>query len=183
VRIRRAVRWVVLAAVLVGVLPSAGSAQLGGFIKRKLKQKAVSTAVDTVVSKVAGGGDSAAASVKASAGASAQVTGPAFDDNTLEITPAVLDRFEKVLSSQQGHRLGKTGAATLQENNLTALQYSMLKERVLPFCADPDAAQTADAAVKVRGAGSGVFYVYTQGEIEAMRPHCSKLAQLIKGAP
>ena len=177
-RIGQAARWGVLAAVLVGVLPSAGSAQLGGFIKRKVKQKAINTAVDTVVSKVTGG-DSA----KASAGASAQVTAPAFDDNTLEITPAVLDRFEKVLSSQQGHRLGKAGAATLQENNLTALQYSMLKERVLPFCADPDAAQTARAAVKVHGAGNGVFYVYTQGEIEAMRPHCSRLAQLIKGAP
>ncbi len=180
-RIGRAARWMVLAAVLVGALPSAGSAQLGGFIKRKLKQKAVSTAVDTVVSKVAGPGDSAA--VKGAAGASARASGPTFDDNTLEITPAVLDRFQKVLSAQQGHRLGKSGASALEENHLTALQYSMLKERVLPFCADPDAAQTAGAAVKVKGAASGMFYVYTQGEIEAMKPRCGKLAALIQGAP
>jgi hypothetical protein len=58
---------------------------------------------------------------------------------------------------------------------LTRDQYSIMKERILPFC-------SSGGQNKVRGeGGSNIFYVYSQTEVSAIQPQCGKLAGLIKG--
>lgn len=73
-------RWLFVAVTLGAVLPSAGQAQLGGL--RKLKAK-----VEQAV------GD------KPAAEASPQPSSP-YNENTLEITPAVAECFERALAAE-----------------------------------------------------------------------------------
>jgi len=98
---------------LAAIVPASASAQLGGLVKRKVK--------DTVVQTVAG--PDTTASVSASRAAAA----PAFTANVLEMTPEVLDRLEKALAAE---------SVTREENDrrvgkvLDAEEYARCRQRV-----------------------------------------------------
>ena len=80
------------AALVVGIgtaLPVPASPQIGGLIKKKVKQAIEQSRVGT----------DTATTAKA-----ARARGPSFDENTLEITPALLDQFEKGLAAEAVER-------------------------------------------------------------------------------
>lgn len=108
---RRLLGWVALAALLGAAAPVPASAQIGGFIKRKLKEKIAQTVSgpDTTAAPVAaagsdeaqGGVATPAPRVKKRAPGTA---GPTFNEYNLEITPGLLDRLEKLLAAQEAAR-------------------------------------------------------------------------------
>lgn len=106
----RFLAWTALVAGLAAVVPASASAQIGGLIKKKVK--------DTVGQTVAGP-DAAAANPAA--------PGPVFNEHVLAITPELLDRLEKALVAE---------AATREENDrrvgkvLDAEEYERCRQRV-----------------------------------------------------
>jgi hypothetical protein len=64
--------------------------------------------------------------------------------------------------------------AGAQAGGFTASQYAVLKERVLPFCNAGSKLQQAQGGAKVHSMG-GVYYVYTDDEIQALHPRCGAL--------
>lgn len=86
----RFLAWTALVAGLAGVVPASASAQVGGLIKKKVKEKVVQTV---------GGADTAS-----SASAAVPGSGPVFNDYVLEITPDLLDRLEKALAAEAAAR-------------------------------------------------------------------------------
>lgn len=86
---RAVLRSAALALVIGSALPLPASPQVGGLIKKKLKQTIEQTRV---------GNDTATtASVT-------RARGPTFDEVTLEITPPLLDRFEKGVTAEAAAR-------------------------------------------------------------------------------
>jgi hypothetical protein len=57
--------------------------------------------------------------------------------------------------------------------NLTNAQFSIAKERILPFCA-------SGGQNKIKGQGNNVYFVYSSTEIGAIKPKCDKLRKLIE---
>lgn len=108
---RRLMGWVALAALLGAAAPVPASAQIGGFIKRKLKEKIAQTVSgpDTTAAPAAAAGTDEAQGgvanpvprVKKRAPGTA---GPTFNEYNPEITPELLDRLEKLLAAQQAAR-------------------------------------------------------------------------------
>jgi len=94
-KIGKLVAWTALVTGLAGVVPASASAQVGGLIKKKVKEKVVQT----------GGPETAAASPAAPEAVPG--SGPVFNSYVLEITPELLDRLEKALAAE---------AATREEN-------------------------------------------------------------------
>lgn len=100
---------------LVGILaaaavPAAGTAQVGGALKKAAKQKVKETAAQKAVSAagvrpdtVVAGGAAPGSPADARTGEGA-VSGPVFSENVLEITPELLDRFEKGLAAEAAVR-------------------------------------------------------------------------------
>ena len=76
--------------------------------------------------------------------------------------------------------LRQAEAAAAKENGFTVRQYAILKERATPLClADAD----SPGATGLRLPGDGrVFYVYTAGEVQALRPRCEAILRWIKPA-
>lgn len=68
--------------------------------------------------------------------------------------------------------------AALQAAGLELYQYAVLKERIIPFCALAGTAEAAGEFARVRDRGAS--YVYTQGEVAALRPRCARLAPALK---
>ena len=106
---RKLMAWTALVTGLTAVVPASAAAQIGGLIKRKVRE--------TVA-----GLDAAAASPAAQA-----APGPVFNEHVLAITPELLDRLEKALSAE---------AATREENArrvgkvLDAEEYQSCRQRV-----------------------------------------------------
>lgn len=243
-RISRTISYTALAAMLIGAAPAPAAAQIGGFIKRKAKEKVVQAAVGS--DRAAAGRDG-----KAQTG-----TGLRFTDDMLEMTPEVLDRFEKGLVAELAVQddidrlLGKllppdeyercekavmrtpeaqkiymsasdlTGGAPTQErlqkaseelarrfakivrpkcgldtqeaqqvrdqnadrlaaaapaaSGLTALQLTLLKERIIPFCTAAQAPPASSGEVRIPTSSAAISWVYTTREIEALKPRCAK---------
>jgi hypothetical protein len=221
----RVPRLVVLVALACLALPAPSSAQIGGFIKKKVKQ---------VVK-----GDTAAASEQKAAPASA---GPTFDDYVLQLSPQNLDRLERGLAAEKAFRdsvnrvyaalrtpeqyqrcqgetmtspegrqlaanppqdaagyqkyaaamqvltekrcgrdpgrldkaedLKPAGAVGARAAGATSSQYSIMKERVVPFC-------RAGGAARVPGEVKGMDYVYAPEELTALQPRCARLMELL----
>ena len=86
-------RRTALALMLASVIPAPASAQIGA-IKKKMKDK-ISQAL---------GADSGSKAAPGTSSARAPAAGLVFDDNVLEITPALLDRLEKGLAAEQADR-------------------------------------------------------------------------------
>jgi len=111
-KVRKLVAWTALVAGLAAVVPAPASAQVGGLIKKKVKEK-----VQTVT-----GSDTDAARP-----ASGAAPGPAYNEHVLAITPEVLGRVEKALAAE---------ATTREENDrrvgkvLEAEEYESCRQRV-----------------------------------------------------
>ena len=86
---RTLLRSAALALVIGTALPGPASPQVGGLIKKKLKQTIEQTRVGTDTAKSA---------------SAARARGPSFDDVTLEITTSLLDRFEKGVAAEAAER-------------------------------------------------------------------------------
>jgi len=62
-------------------------------------------------------------------------------------------------------------------NDFTVRQNAVIKERVTPLClADPT--PPSPEGLKIRGDGP-VFFVYTAGEVEAVRPRCEAFMKVL----
>ncbi|HEX6534873.1 MAG TPA: hypothetical protein VF041_09750 [Gemmatimonadaceae bacterium] len=70
-----------------------------------------------------------------------------------------------------------TTQATLRAGRFTPEQYSLLKERVTPFC--KGAVQEVGDGARVGGSGREIYYVYSKREVEALRPRCGELSKAI----
>lgn len=68
--------------------------------------------------------------------------------------------------------------AALEAGGFTAAQYSILKERVVPFCAAAGSA-APEGEVHIPGFG-GKFYVYAGAEAEALAPRCAELSRSLE---
>jgi hypothetical protein len=89
-RISRMISCAALAALLMtSATPTPAAAQIGGFLKRKLKAKVVQTVVGNAATATGNG-----------ARTTASAPAPGFTDNVLEITPELLDRLEKGLAAE-----------------------------------------------------------------------------------
>ena len=237
---RTLLRSAALALVIGTALPVPASPQVGGLIKKKVKQAIEQARVGT---------DTATRATTATTASAARARGPSFDEATLEITPALLDQFEKGLAAEaveqkavdsqiakflphdafekceqslmrtpeaqaayreytgmlkgtdqeamrkasewygqrraeitrpkcgpspseagimKGDLLGGPEKVGQKAAGLTERQYAILKERMLPFCTA--AAASGPGELRIEGG-----YVYTTGEMEALRPRCAKL--------
>lgn len=87
---RTLLRSAALALVIGTALPVPASSQIGGLIKKKLKQTIEQTRVGTDTAKTAN---------------AARARGPSFDEATLEITPKLLDQFEKGVTAEAAERM------------------------------------------------------------------------------
>ncbi len=91
--------WTMLViAVACLSLPRPAEAQLRGFIKKKIAEKAVGTVVGKDSSETA-----AAAPAHGEARAAAPA-GPRFDERVLEMTPANLDKLQAALVAEKAYR-------------------------------------------------------------------------------
>lgn len=100
--ISRMISCAALAGVLaVAAVPAPGSAQIGGLLKKVVKQKVTSTVVDRAAN-AAGVQPETASGAQAAPGADgATRTGLQFSEYLLEMTPEVLSRVEKGLAAEQ----------------------------------------------------------------------------------
>ena len=101
---RTLLRSAALALVIAVAMPAPASPQIGGFLKKKMKEKIAQTlgSGDTAAAAQPAGGAAApgngpASRVKKGA---AVASGPTFSESMLEITPALLDRFEKGVAAE-----------------------------------------------------------------------------------
>jgi len=101
-------RCTALAVLLGAALPAPASPQIGGFLKKKMKEKIVRTLgsgdTATKAAPVPGAARAPAASAGRTDPTAAPAAGLVFTDNLLEITPALLDRLEKGLAAEQADR-------------------------------------------------------------------------------
>lgn len=125
------VAWTALVAGLAAVVPASASAQVGGLIKKKVKEK---------VGQAVAGPDTAAAR-----SASQAAPGPVFNDHVLAITPGVLDRVERALAAEavareeNDRRVGKV---------LEPEEYESCRQRV---AGSPKAQEMMEAQLQVLG--------------------------------
>ena len=182
-RTGKLLRWAVLAAILTAALPTPGSAQLGRLIKKKIRE----TVVEAAIAHGSSGTDGMSGLSRVRDATAA--AGPVFDGYTLEITSAVMDRLAEALAvsaakkTLSGARVARKGGQEDLLGGFTALQLATLKERILPFCVALDEAQAAASAVRLPAGATGIYSVYTSGEIEVMRARCSQLAPILKAVP
>ena len=79
---------------------------------------------------------------------------------------------------RRAQEAGQTAAA------LTARQYAILKERIIPLCESTEttAASAGELQVPKKGSSSHVFFAYKATEVEAIRPRCPRLATAFRGS-
>ncbi len=197
-KLLNAARGAALVALFALVAPAPASAQLGSFLKKQLKQKIVHAVVDSAVSKVMGQGeDSSSAATADGTGAPEAPAVPAAAGRALagmlpkgsnpggsmvEITPPVLDKLEKFLAAQKADPAGAAKALqegkTVGPGGLTLVQYGMVTERVLFFCATANQSNRGSAALGALSAAAGGYNAYTPIEAAAIRPRCARITAL-----
>jgi hypothetical protein len=59
-------------------------------------------------------------------------------------------------------------------------QYGVVKERIMPFCGGQ--VESMGEGARVPGDGTGIYWVYSPGEIAALKPRCGEFAGLLKDA-
>lgn len=59
-------------------------------------------------------------------------------------------------------------------------QYGVVKERIMPFCGGQ--VEGMGEGARVPGDGTGIWYVYSPGEIAALKPRCGEFAAMLKDA-
>jgi len=131
--ISRFLSWIALVAGLATAAPMPAAAQVGRFVKKKMKEKVEQTV-----------GDTGAAAAAASLGAS-PATGPVFNSDVLEITPELLDRLERAWAAE---------AKAREENArgpgkvLSAEEYQSCKERAI---GSPEGQKLSQESVRLVG--------------------------------
>ncbi len=105
-RITTLLRCTALAALLGAALPAPASPQIGGFIKKKMKEKIARTlgTGDTASKSAPAPGTARAPGGRAAAPTASPAAGLTFNEYMLEITPALLDRLEKGLVAEAADR-------------------------------------------------------------------------------
>ncbi len=193
-----AARGAALVALFALVAPAPASAQLGGFLKKQLKNKIVHAVVDSAVSKVMSQSDDST-SATATAGKAAPET-PALPagarralagmlpqgsnpgGSMVEITPPVLDKLEKFLAAQKADPEGAAKALREGKNvgpdGLTLVQYGLVTQRVLFFCATANQSNRGSTALGALSAAAGGYNAYTPTEAAAIRPRCARITAL-----
>jgi hypothetical protein len=73
---------------------------------------------------------------------------------------------------REAQKLGRTKG--METCGYTEQQYSILKERILPICRSATLA-AADGALRLPGDTSGMYYVYSAGEVEVLKARCGRL--------
>ena len=76
-----------------------------------------------------------------------------------------------------GSLLRQAQADAARSTGFTGRQYAIIKERVTPLCLS-DPTPPGPDGLKIRGEGS-VLFVYTTGEVEALRPRCEAFTKLL----
>lgn len=61
----------------------------------------------------------------------------------------------------------------VEASGLTAEAYAIIEERIPPFCGGDG------GTAQVQGAASGIYYVYTEAEMAALKPRCEKLMAVL----
>ncbi len=191
--ITTAARGAALVALFAVALPAPASAQFG-FIKKQLKNKIVNAVVDSAASKVFGPADSAGGKTpgtSAAAGATratrtgAAAEGPQFDEFVVEITPRSLDGLEQYLTDlKSGQQTGGAAArasahASQKQEPSSIVQYSLMTQRVVAFCAAAASSGKGGAALGALAGANGLYKSYTPTEIAALRPRCARLTALM----
>jgi hypothetical protein len=105
-------------------------------------------------------------------------------------TEAVQTRMNSMLEKQCGPdpsakpktvdvsaEMRKAQENAAQENGFSQRQYAILKERIGPLCLSDDV-QPGPNGLQLPGEGR-VFYVYTSGEVEAVRPRCEAFVKAL----
>jgi len=89
--------------------------------------------------------------------------------------------LEPFKAEQLSQELAPLPAAAAQEAaGLNDVQWSILKERILPLCSVPEAAEELVSGAQIPTEKSTIFYVYTPAEVEALRPRCGALVQALQ---
>jgi hypothetical protein len=92
----------VIATMLVAAaIPAPANAQIGGLLKKKVKEKIVQKAGGADSTAIAAGDTSAAGAAGKRARAATPSSGPRFNEYVLEITPTVLDQLEKGIAAEE----------------------------------------------------------------------------------
>ncbi|NJD10509.1 MAG: hypothetical protein FIB01_08775 [Gemmatimonadetes bacterium] len=65
--------------------------------------------------------------------------------------------------------------AAPQGAGLTPLQFSVVKERILPLCAAMDALTRVAGEARVATAQAAIYWVYSEAEVAALQPRCARL--------
>lgn len=74
-------------------------------------------------------------------------------------------------------RLDAAGPAA---SGLTKLQLTLMKERIIPFCTAAQAPAAAGDEVRIATSSDAIYWVYTPAELQALQPHCARLASALK---
>ena len=218
-----------LAVVCLSV-PQPADAQIGGLIKKKVKEAVKGETSSSTGEK------------------SAAPAGPQFSETVLELTPANLDKLETGLRAEKAYRdsveawyakvktpeeyaqcrtnammspeaqqlasnadasnlqsaqdagqklmalikkkcgedpgtlnknadLRKAQGHGVEASGLSAEAYAVIEERIPPFCGGDG------GTAQVQGSGSGIYYVYSETEMAALKPRCEKLMALLSPKP
>lgn len=85
----------------------------------------------------------------------------------------------KAQEVREAHRVRLQEAAP-SATGLTVLQLSILKERILPFCAAVDALVKAAGEARLSAGAEAIFWVYGEAEAAALQPRCASLMPVLR---
>jgi hypothetical protein len=74
----------------------------------------------------------------------------------------------------------RLAAAASAASGLTTLQLSLLKERIVPLCAAIETMAEVGGEARIPTESAAIYWVYTRGEVAALRPRCGKLAGALR---
>jgi hypothetical protein len=102
-----------------------------------------------------------------------------YKDNYSELSAKVMALLEQKCGkspnqNDESAALKDAKSQAARNSGLTDRQYSMLIERVVPFC-------KVGGQEKVQGFGTNMYYTYSPDEVSALKPECSSLMPMIQG--
>jgi hypothetical protein len=85
----------------------------------------------------------------------------------------------KAQQVREQHRQRLQDAAP-NATGLSVLQLSILKERILPFCAAANALLKAAGESRLATGAEAIFWVYAESEVAALQPRCASLVPVLR---
>ena len=118
------------------------------------------------------------------------------NDGSTEFMTALANKMkaeqDRIVLAACGHDPAEYGAAPIpgaayqpsehaaaEQVGLPQLRYAMLKERIMPFCS-VDASSRGTGEARVRGIGTGIYYVYEADEVALLSPRCDELVRAMR---